>query len=228
RERRGRRTRISRGTARQRLHPQKTKGAAPAGRDEPKNPTRNGDAWGTRGKTDFQTSIGEVVGGGECENALVALDHQGPLEEAAALVVEEIFVPTLLDEFGNDDDDATVGMLLGESQNELNDGNYYEAVGGRKSCELRRFQASLAETRFDVTLPIVVKQFGMFFGLDVDGDDFGRNSGREFEGLLGDAVPAIDGDDGDGWGLAIGGHDWGDAASGNGYLVIVEAYVAEK
>jgi len=68
----------------------------------------------------------------------------------------------------------------------------------------------------------------MFLGLDVDGDDFGGNSGGEFEGLFGDAVPTIDGNDDEGRCFVICGHDRGQAASGYGDLVIVKAYVAEK
>lgn len=52
--------------------------------------------------------------------------------------MEEIFVPALFDEFRNDDDDAAVGMLLRKSQDVLDDGNDYEAVGGRKNFELGR------------------------------------------------------------------------------------------
>ena len=47
----------------------------------------------------------------------------------------------------------------------------------------------------------------MFLGLDVDGDDFGGNSGSEFEGLFGDAVPTIDGNDDEGRCFVICGHD---------------------
>src|SRR4029077_4290098 len=68
----------------------------------------------------------------------------------------------------------------------------------------------------------------MFLGLDVDGDDFGGNPGGEFEGLLGDAVPAIDGNDDEGLCLVICGYDRDHAASRYGDLVIVKADVAEK
>ena len=94
------------------------------------------DGW--RRKPSLQRLVGEVVGGGEGEDALVALDHQGPFEEAAALVVQEIFVPAFLNELGNDDDNAAFGILPGELQNILDDGNDNETVGGRKNFEQRR------------------------------------------------------------------------------------------
>ena len=52
--------------------------------------------------------------------------------------MQEIFVPALLNQFGNDDDDAAVGMLPGKLQNVLDDGNDNEAIGGRKNFELGR------------------------------------------------------------------------------------------
>ena len=68
----------------------------------------------------------------------------------------------------------------------------------------------------------------MFFVLDVNGNNLRGNAGSELEGLLGDAVPAIDGNDDERRGFAICGNDGGDTARGQGDLVIVKAYVAEK
>src|SRR4029077_11230751 len=58
--------------------------------------------------------VGDVVGCADGENALVATDEERPFEEPGALVVQEIFVPAIFDQLGNDDDDAPVGMVLGE------------------------------------------------------------------------------------------------------------------
>src|SRR5260370_3723711 len=62
----------------------------------------------------------------------------------------------------------------------------------------------------------------------MDGDDFGGDAGSEFEGLCGDAVATIDGNDDEGRCLVICGHDGCGAAGGDGDLVIVKADVAEK
>ena len=56
--------------------------------------------------------MSEVIRGVEREDMLVAFHEKQPLEQAAALIVEEIFVPAAFGEFGNDDNDATIGMLV--------------------------------------------------------------------------------------------------------------------
>jgi len=57
--------------------------------------------------------IAQVIGGVDGENALVATNFQHPFQQAAALVVQEVFVPRAFDQFGDDHDDAAVRMLLG-------------------------------------------------------------------------------------------------------------------
>lgn len=54
----------------------------------------------------------DVVRRGDREDALIAAGQQHPFQQAAALVVEEIFVPVILDHFGNDHQDAPVRMLF--------------------------------------------------------------------------------------------------------------------
>ncbi len=62
----------------------------------------------------FRGLVGDIVGRADGENALVAADEERPFEEPCALVMKEIFVPAIFDQLGNDDDDAPVGMFLGE------------------------------------------------------------------------------------------------------------------
>jgi hypothetical protein len=57
--------------------------------------------------------VAEIVGGVQGEDALVAFDEKEPFEEAAALVVEEIFVPAAFGEFWDYDEDAAIGLLRG-------------------------------------------------------------------------------------------------------------------
>jgi hypothetical protein len=86
--------------------------------------------------------------------------------------VQEVFVPAIFHQFGNDHDDAPVRMFLGEFENVLNDGDDDEAVRRRQSGELGRFDAGGAEGLLDVAIPILLQEFGMLAGLDVNGDDF--------------------------------------------------------
>jgi len=53
----------------------------------------------------------DVVRGANGENALVATHQKRPLEEPGTLVMEEIFVPAILDQLWNDDDNAPIGMF---------------------------------------------------------------------------------------------------------------------
>ena len=117
--------------------------------------------------------VAEIVGGVEGEDALIAFYQQEPFEQAAALIVEEIFVPLAFGEFGDDDDDAALGLFGGELKNVLNDRHDHEAIRRRKSNEFRRRIASGFEGRDNEMVPFPGEDFGMFVGLDVNGDDVG-------------------------------------------------------
>ena len=116
--------------------------------------------------------VGEVGGGREGKNVFVALSEEGPSKEATALIVEEILVPVIFDELRNHQDDAALRMLLGELQNVLDDGNDDHAKRRRENGELGRRDAGFLKGLHDVTLPIVMEQFGVAFRLDVDCNDF--------------------------------------------------------
>ncbi len=50
--------------------------------------------------TFFRGLLRDVIGRAGGINALVATDQEGPFEEPGALVVQEVFVPTALHQFG--------------------------------------------------------------------------------------------------------------------------------
>src|ERR1700751_1784801 len=146
----------------------------------------------------FRPVIGNIPWCGEGGNALVALREERPLEQPAALVMQKIFIPAIFDERGDDDDDRALRMFCGESKNVLGERDDHETIGRRKNRESGGILAGVAKRSFDVAPPLVVQQFGMFAGLDVDGDDFRGEARGEFERLFGDAAPAVNGNDSDG------------------------------
>jgi len=146
----------------------------------------------------FPRVIGNIAWRGESGNALIALGEEGPLEQAAALVMQKIFIPAIFDERGDDDDDRALRMFCGESKNVLDERDDHETIGRRKNRESGGILAGVAKRSFDVASPLVVQQFDMFAGLDVDGDDFRGDARGEFERLFGNAAPAVNGNDSDG------------------------------
>jgi hypothetical protein len=77
-------------------------------------PARGSKASSTACKllTSFRGRLRDVVGCAGRIYALVAADQEGPFEEPGALVVQEVFVPTALHQFGNDHDNLPVGVFL--------------------------------------------------------------------------------------------------------------------
>lgn len=116
--------------------------------------------------------VAEIVGRVEGEDALVAFDEEEPFEEAAALVVEEIFVPAAFGEFGNDNEDAAIGLLGGKLKDVLDDRDDDEAVWRREADKFWGRIAGGYEWFDDKTIPLFVEDFGVFVGFDVNGDDF--------------------------------------------------------
>ena len=152
--------------------------------------------------------VGEIAGGRDGEDAFVALSEEGPFQEAAALVVEKIFVPVVFDEGGDDDDDTALRILCGKIEYVLNKRDDDEAVRRREDRECGRSLAGGVKWGFDVALPVVMEEFGVLARLDVNGDDFGGDAGSEFDALLGGEVPAVDRNDSDGRSSVVGGFDW--------------------
>ena len=141
--------------------------------------------------------VPEVVRRVEREDALVAFDKEKPLEQATALIVQKIFVPLAFGEFGDDHDDATLGLFRGELKNVLNDRHDHKAIRRGKADEFRRRIAGGFERFYDEAVPFFVKNFGMLVGFDVYGDDVGGESRGELEAVARDLAVVIDGDDRD-------------------------------
>ena len=84
-------------------------------------------------RQNLENSCGKVVGRAYREDAPVAVDQQRPFKQAGALVVQEVFIPTVLHQLRNDHHNLPVGVLLREIANVLNHGNDDEAIGRRKN-----------------------------------------------------------------------------------------------
>ncbi|MGA8623005.1 MAG: hypothetical protein WB660_31335 [Candidatus Sulfotelmatobacter sp.] len=113
----------------------------------------------------------------------------------ATLIVEEISVPFVLNKLGYDYDNVACGIIFRQIENELNDGNDDEAVGGRQDVELGRLLARGAERFLDAVFPFILKQYGILAGLDVQPDYFRRESRGKINSLPGNAVPPVDSND---------------------------------
>src|SRR6266404_6087045 len=97
--------------------------------------------------------IAEVVGGAYGEDALVAADLQRPFQEAAALIVQKIFVPAAFYEFGDDDHNSPLRMLFRQIQNVLKNGQDDETVGRRQYQQFRGTPGRFGKCCFDPALP---------------------------------------------------------------------------
>src|SRR5438045_9509531 len=79
----------------------------------------------------FRGLSGDVVWRADGENALVAADQERPFKEACTLIVQEIFVPAIFDQFGNDNNNMPRGGHLRALETVLNKGKRNEEAGGR-------------------------------------------------------------------------------------------------
>src|SRR5712691_8680 len=122
--------------------------------------------------TSFRGGLRDVVGRAGGVYALVATDQEGPFKEPGPLVVQEVFVPTALHQFGNDHDNLSVGVFFSQFENVLKDGNDDEAIGRWKKNQLGRHDTRGAEGLLHVALPFRTQELGMFARLNVNGDDF--------------------------------------------------------
>src|ERR1700677_5082949 len=57
------------------------------------------------------------------EDAFIAAGQKRPFQKAAALIVQEIFEPSVLHQFRYDHNNAAPRIFLGKIEDELNDGN---------------------------------------------------------------------------------------------------------
>ena len=90
----------------------------PQGLSDPPPPLRVGLA-----------SFPDVPGGSHCKDTLISAGEKHPFQKPTTLIVQEVFVPSILDKLGYDHDDAAGGMFFRKIQYELNDGNDDKAVG---------------------------------------------------------------------------------------------------
>ena len=63
------------------------------------------------------------------EDAFIAAGEKHPFQKSATLIVEEVFVPPVLDKLRYDHNNVARGMFLRKVEDELNNGNDDEAVG---------------------------------------------------------------------------------------------------
>ena len=71
----------------------------------------------------------EVPGHIQDRNAVVSL-HQNPrFQQSCALGMEEVIVPALLDQFGDDHNDTPAGIVSGQPQNVIHYRCYDEPIG---------------------------------------------------------------------------------------------------
>lgn len=89
--------------------------------------------------------IPDVPGRAHREDAFIPSGQQHPFQKSAALIVKEVFKPSALHEFGNDDDYSAGGMPFRKIEDELNDRNDDEAVGGWQEMKGRRLLAGRAK-----------------------------------------------------------------------------------
>ena len=83
-------------------------------------------------------------------------------------------------------------------KNVLHDRHDHEAIGRRQANEFRRRIAGGFERFDDEAIPLFVEDFGVFVGLDVNGDDVGGKTRGEFKAVARHLAVVIDGNDGDG------------------------------
>ena len=63
------------------------------------------------------------------EDAFIAVSEKDPFQKPATLIVEKVFVPSVLHKLRYNHDNAASGIFVREIENELNDGNDDKAVG---------------------------------------------------------------------------------------------------
>ena len=63
------------------------------------------------------------------KDTFISARQQHPFQKPATLIMEEVFIPFVFHKLGDHHDNAAIGMLFRQVQNELNDGNDDEAVG---------------------------------------------------------------------------------------------------
>ena len=71
----------------------------------------------------------EVPGDVDYDDALVSSDEEQEFEELGSLVVEGSLPPVFDDQFGDEDGDLTVGVVMFDFEDVFDEGDEDEAVG---------------------------------------------------------------------------------------------------
>src|ERR1019366_9406780 len=140
----------------------------------------------------------DVPGRTHGEDAFIATGEKHPFQQMGTLIVEQVFVPFVLDELRYDHDDIASRMFFRKIENELHDGNNDEAVRRRQNMELGRLLAGRAERLLNVAFPFLLQHLVVLGGRNVQRDDFRGEPGSKFNSLTGDIAPAVDDNDRDG------------------------------
>ena len=74
-------------------------------------------------------SFPDVPGRAHREDALIAAGEKHPFQKSTTLIVEEVFVPSVLHKLRYDHNNAASGICFRKVENELNEGNDDKAVG---------------------------------------------------------------------------------------------------
>src|SRR5208283_2335291 len=151
--------------------------------------------------------LSDVPWGTHREDAFIAAGEKRPFQQAASLIVEEVFVPFVLHKLRYDHNNAASRISLCKVEDELNDGNDDKAIGGRQDLEPGWLLAFRAKGSLNILFPVVLKQCGMLVGLDVQGDHFRGKAGSKLNSLASDVAPTIDGNDRNGVLAETGGVD---------------------
>jgi hypothetical protein len=88
--------------------------------------------WNFVGDRRSKTKSGllpDIPRGAHGNDAFIAAGEKHQFQKAAALIVEEVFVPSVLHQFRDDDHNASPRILFREIENKLNYGNDDEAIG---------------------------------------------------------------------------------------------------
>jgi hypothetical protein len=110
--------------------------------------------------------------------APVSLEIQHGFQGRSALVVEHVVIPVPFDDFGNDHGDLAVGILARELQDVVHNRRDDETIGRGKHHQFRRVHAELQDRLFHESVPLLPEEYGVFSGIDVQGDDIGRDIQR--------------------------------------------------
>src|SRR5579859_441097 len=102
-------------------------------------------------------------------DAPVALEIEQSLESGCTLVMQQIVIPAVLDQFGNNDGDDLPGIVLFELQHMIENRRDDEAVRRLEYHEFGRLQSGLKNGLHYETIPVLAQVDGFLATVDVHG-----------------------------------------------------------